>query len=233
MTLLHFVALRRAQGDKIMTIYMFDSLTQSLLSYAQIVPLELFTFLGSFIEEVLAPIPSPIVMTLTGSIAQAQGKALAYLLVLSFIGALGKTIGALLVYFIADKAEDILIGKFGRLIGVTHAEVEALGKKFKGTWKDVFLLTFLRALPIMSSAVVSVCSGVIKIRLRVYIIATFIGTVIRDFFYLYVGFTGIGALQNLVEGFDSIESIIQAVIALGIVLCIAWIYWKRKMSKNA
>lgn len=211
---------------------MFDSITQAVLSWSQQVPLELFTFIGSFVEEVLAPIPSPIIMTATGSIAATQGKALAYLVVLSMIGALGKTVGAVLVYFIADKAEDILVGKLGKFIGVSHAEVEALGKRFKGNWKDVFLLTFLRALPIMSSAVVSVCSGVVKIRLRIYIIATFLGTIIRDFFYLYVGYTGIDALHNLVEGFDSIESIIQALIALLIVGVIGWIYWKRRVASR-
>lgn len=209
---------------------MFDTLTHSLVAWAQHVPLELFTFAGSFIEEVIAPIPSPIVMTVTGSIASAQEKAMWYLLILSLIGACGKTLGAVLVYWIADKAENILIGKFGKVIGVTHQEIESLGKKLNGGWKDLWILLFLRALPIMSSAVVSVCSGVVKIPMRVYLISTFFGTIIRDFFYLYVGFTGIAALQHLVEGFDSIESVIQALIALLIVLVIGWIYWKRKMK---
>lgn len=211
---------------------MFESITTSLVAWAQVVPLEIFTFIGSFIEEVLAPIPSPIIMTASGSIAAAQEKALWYLLILSLIGAAGKTIGAVLVYFIADKVEDILVGSFGKFIGVTHAEVEALGKKFKGGWRDFLLLFFLRALPIMSSAVVSVCSGVVKINLRTYIVTTFLGTIIRDFFYLYVGFTGIEVLHNLVEGFDSIESIIQALVAVLIVVFIGWIAWKRKIASK-
>ena len=214
------------------TSRMFDRITEWLLSFAQVVPLEFFTFFGSFVEEVLAPIPSPIVMLLSGSIADAQAKPMVYLLVLSVIAAAGKTLGAILVYFIADKAEDILIGRFGKFIGVSHEEVVSLGKRFNGGWKDFFLLLFLRALPIMSSAVVSVCSGVIKVRFRTYVISTFFGTIIRDFFYLYVGFTGIDALKNLVEGFDSIESIIQAVIAALIVGLIGWIAWKRRIRSK-
>lgn len=212
---------------------MFDTVTTALLEWAKVVPIEIFTFAGSFIEEVLAPIPSPIVMTVAGSIAAAQQKPMIYLLVLSLIGAAGKTIGALLVYWISDIAEDILVGKLGWVIGVKKEEVEALGKKFKGTWKDIFLLTFLRALPIMPSVVVSVCSGVIKIRLSIYIIATIIGTIIRDFFYLYVGFTGIEVLHHMIEGFDSAESIVEAVVALIIVCVIGWIYWKRKVKPKA
>lgn len=211
---------------------MFDSLTQSLLAWAQTVPLELFAFVASFIEEVLAPIPSPVVMTVTGSIASAQEQAMWYLLILSLIAAAGKTVGAVLVYVIADKAENVLIGRFGKIIGVNHDEIEALGKKLNGGWKDLWTLLFLRALPIMSSMVVSVCCGFVKIPMRVYLVSTFFGTVIRDFFYLYVGYTGIETLQNLVEGFDSVESIIQAIIAVLIVLFVGWIYWKRKRKNK-
>lgn len=207
---------------------MFTTITNALVAWAENVPLELFTFAGSFIEEVLAPIPSPIVMTVTGSIASAQEKMLWYLLVLSCIGAAGKTLGAILVYIISDKAENVLIGRFGKFIGVTHQEIETLGKRLNGGWKDVWLLLFLRALPIMSSAVVSVCCGFVKIPMRVYIVSTFFGTIVRDFFYLYVGFTGIAALQSLVDGFDSVESIIQAAIAGVIVVVIGWMYWRRR-----
>lgn len=207
---------------------MFTTITNALVAWAENVPLELFTFAGSFIEEVLAPIPSPIIMTVTGTIASTQGKMMWYLLVLSCIGAAGKTLGAILVYIVANKAENVLIARFGKYIGVTHEEIEALGKKLNGGWKDLWILLFLRALPIMSSAVVSVCCGFVKIPMRVYLLATFVGTIIRDFFYLYVGFTGIAALQSLVQGFDSVESIIQALIAGSIIVVIGWLYWKRR-----
>lgn len=212
---------------------MFETITNALVAWAQHVPLELFTFVGSFVEEVLAPIPSPIVMTVTGSIASAQNKAMMYLIVLSVIGAMGKTLGAVLVYYIAAYAEEILVGKFGQFFGVTRQEIEGLGKRFTGSWKDMFFLLFLRALPIMSSAVVSVCSGVIKVRMRTYIIATFLGTVVRDFFYLYVGYTGIETLHHLVDGFDTVESVLQALIGGFILLAIVWILWKRSAAKKA
>lgn len=207
---------------------MIDSINQTLASWAQHVPLEIFTFIGSLIEEVIAPIPSPFIPMLAGTIAAAQNHVFWYLIILSIIGAAGKTVGAWIVYFIADKAEDIVIGKFGKYLGVTHAEVEKLGKRFNGTWQDIGLLLFIRMLPIMPSTVISVCSGVIKIKLRTYIIATFFGTLIRDFFYLYVGYTGVDALRQMVEGFDSIESVIQALSAVAIVAGIGWVYWKRR-----
>lgn len=201
-----------------------------LMRTAEVIPLELFTFFGSFVEEVVAPIPSPIVMTMTGSIAAAQQTTIPYLLVLSVIGAVGKTLGAVLVYVIADRAEDFLFTRFGKILKISHTEIEQFGAKFSGSVRDYLLLFFLRALPVMSTALVSVASGIIALPLRVYIVGTFFGTIVRDFFYLYVGFTGIAALHAMVEGFDSIESLIQILAGVCILLGFGWIYWRRRIQ---
>lgn len=211
---------------------MIASLTDALLAWAQVVPLELFAFLGSFVEEVLAPVPSPIVMTLTGTIAATQQEPMMYLLVLSVIAALGKTLGAVIVYVISAKAENIIFGRFGWMFGVSHEEIIAFGKKLHGTWKDYVLLFTLRALPIMSSAVVSIGAGAIKVPMRVYLPTTFFGTIIRDAFYLYVGFTGVDLLFRLVNGLQSIESMIEAVIIFSIVVLFGWLWWKRRAKRS-
>ncbi len=207
---------------------MISSVTDALLSWARMVPLETFAFVASFVEEVLAPVPSPIVMTLTGSIAAAQERPMAYLLVLSLIATAGKTIGALIVYAVAAKAESFIFGRFGWMFGVSHEEIVAFGDRLKGSWKDYVLLFTLRALPIMSSAVVSIGAGVIKVPMRVYLPTTILGTIVRDAFYLYVGFTGIETLYRLVNGFEHIEDILQTLIAVAVVAVFGWVVWRRR-----
>jgi LPXTG-motif cell wall-anchored protein len=210
---------------------MFDSVTQYLVSFAGTMPVEGFTFVGSFVEEVVAPIPSPIVMTAAGSIANAQGHAFVYLFVLSLIGAAGKTLGALLVYAVSYLLGTVFVEKFGHFFGVQQADVDALRAKLGTGWHQLFSVTFLRALPIMSSAVVSVGCGVVRVAFPTYVVATIVGTIVRDFFYLYVGFSGVAAYHALVDGLDGIESIIQIVIGLLVVLFLGWLYWRRKRSK--
>lgn len=195
-------------------------------------PVEAFTFIGSFVEEVVAPIPSPIVMTLAGSLAHAQGYPFLYLFVLSGIGAAGKTLGAILVYAASYFAGVIFVEKFGRFFGVTHADIDKLRTKLDGGWKDLFLVTFFRALPIMSSAVVSIGCGVLRIGFWTYLVATIVGTVVRDFFYLYVGYSGVAAYHAMVDGFDSIESMIQLAIGACVVLFLAWLYLRRQRMKR-
>jgi membrane protein DedA with SNARE-associated domain len=192
-------------------------LEEYLLSLIHDLPLELFVFVASIVEEIIAPIPSPTVMVLSGSFAAMQGREVSGLLMLAVIGALGKTLGALVVYGVAHKAEHFLMRTFGSFFNVSHDDVAKLGSKLgKGT-KDYFFLTFLRALPIMPSVVVSAGSGILKVALPVFVVSTFLGTIVRDGFYLYAGYAGAVIFALLIERFDHIETIIQVLVVLGVI----------------
>ena len=61
---------------------------------SEVVSLPWFVLIGSFAEEMISPIPSLLVMGTAGTIAFARGLSVWYLLLLSFIGNTGKTVGA-------------------------------------------------------------------------------------------------------------------------------------------
>lgn len=211
---------------------MLENLEHQLLVFSQIVPLEIFTFFGALVEEVIAPIPSPIIMTTAGSIAFSQGRALIYLLVLALIGSLGKTIGAWILYFIADKGEDVILTRFGKFIGINHTHVEQIGKKLGNGWRDYVVLTGLRALPVMPSAPISVVCGILKIDLKTYLISTFAGTTLRNLLFIYLGYSSLSTFENIVHGFEKTESLIQIVLLVGVAGIIAFAYYKRHKSKK-
>ena len=81
---------------------MFAHLETVLLSFATVMPLPLFAALSSFIEEIVAPIPSGPVMLVMGSLAQVQGYSLLMLFGLVLVATAGKLAGSLVVYAIAD-----------------------------------------------------------------------------------------------------------------------------------
>jgi membrane protein DedA with SNARE-associated domain len=207
---------------------MFQNLENILLSLINDLPLEIFVFVASFIEEVFAPIPSMAVLLLTGSFALVKDYTLLDLIPLAIIAALGKTIGAIIVYYISDKVGEATIKKFGGAFAVSHADIKNFGKKITGTTRDYLLLIIFRALPIVPSAVVSIGCGVMKIEFKLYLITTLIGTIIRDSIFLYVGYTGTQLLSKLATDSATIESITQIIVLILVLIGLIYLYIRRK-----
>lgn len=191
---------------------MFSGLEHILLSTIHSLSLEVFVFLASFIEEVIAPIPSPTVMVVTGSFALLQERSLYALIPLSLIGALGKTLGALVVYFITFKAEHVVMHKFGRFFNVTQVDVDRFGSRIGKGKRDYFMLIALRAIPFVPSVIVSVGSGLLKVSLPLFIVSTFVGTIVRDGIYLYAGFVGTVAVTRFVNQSTHLETYIEVIV---------------------
>lgn len=209
-----------------------ETLINLLEQLAEHVPVELFAFFGSFIEELIAPIPSPIVMTLSGTMVESNGSPFWYLFVVAVIAAIGKTIGAIVLYLIADKAEDFILVKLGRYIGVTHKQIEQIGDRFQGTPRDYATLLVIRSTPIIPSAPISLICGLIALPKRLFIISTFFGTIIRDFVYLYIGFTGLSAAEEITHGIEGTSSIITILLGLVGVGIFAWILYRKYFSSR-
>jgi len=201
-----------------------------LESLAQQVPVTWFVFIGALVEEIIAPIPSPLVMMLGGSIAASQGSTVLFLLLLALIGALSKTLGSLVIYVLADKAEDVLINKFGKFLGVSHSDTEGLGKYLGNGKRDDIAIFLMRAIPVIPTAPVSVIAGLIKINLKTYLLSTFLGLVVRNMIYLYLGYTSLGTLESLGEGFDSLEKVGYLILSVFAGLALLWMYRKRQQG---
>lgn len=214
---------------------MFSQLIQSLIDtiywLASIVPLPVFVFLASITEEIIAPIPSPLVMTFAGSLAAMQEVGWAYAIFLVAIGAVGKTMGGFIIYVIADKGEDIIIRRFGKFFGVSSNQIELIGKRLNKGWRDNVVLFLLYAAPVVASAPISIACGLVKINIRSFLIAMFSGVFVRNLFYFYIGYTGAGALVAISENIRGIEKFSYILILAIIVAIFVSIYFHRR--KNA
>lgn len=206
-------------------------LTTTFGAWAQSLPLPWFAFIGAFVEE-LTPIPASLIMTILGSLSAVRGYGFFIITGLSLIATVGKEIGYILVYFVGDKSEDLILKKFGRFFGVKNEQIEAIGKHLNHGWKDDVIIFIFRALPIMPTMAVSLICGIIKVNFKSYIVASFFGTLVRNGIYLYLGFSGIEILNS----FDNHEVFkgnllmwtILGIIAIGGVI----LFWKRKEIKS-
>jgi membrane protein DedA with SNARE-associated domain len=188
-------------------------------------PLELFVFLGAFVEEIISPIPSFVVMIPAGAAAQIQGFGWWYLLPLGLLGGFGRLFASLILYVVADKAEDWLFGKGRRFFGVTHKQLEDYGQRLEGRRGGFVALLMLNALPVLPTSLLSLSCGFIKVPLRMFVAATFFGSAINAVFYMSLGYAGFRAMSEL-KGWDVV---LQILAVLAVVSVVIWfVYYNTK-----
>jgi len=174
-----------------------DQIIAWLEHLSQTINLQLFVVIGSFLEEIIAPIPSPFVMTTAAALAQSQDYVFSQLAILVIVASFAKTVSSCLIYVASDKLEDVVIGKLGKYVGLSHKLIEQIGSFLTGTWVDDFLMILARALPFVPTILVSAGAGVIKYNKKSFVITTFLGIIIRNAFYLWVGYVGWHQVENL------------------------------------
>ena len=124
------------------------------------------------LETVLMPIPSEIILLMTGVL---WGIPLG-----ATLGTIGSVFAATMAYTIASRGGRPVVEK---AVGKKMLEpIDNLIKRY-GTW---FIFT-MRAIPLMAFDPISYASGLLKVDFKKYIIATMIGSVPRALFYALLG----------------------------------------------
>lgn len=203
-----------------------------ILSLAHTLPLEVFVTLGSYLEEVIAPVPSPSIMLIAGSFGVVQGYTFGGLALLVLFASVGKTLGGLTMYFIARKVKDVALDTFGKYVDVSQEDIDRFGRRFTGTPRDYAVYIFFRSVPIIPSILLSFGSGVIHLPLRLFIIGTFVGTVVRDTFYIIVGYKGTEVLYQYLKSTAEAESVIQYLTYGAIGAFILFLLIRRQLKRR-
>lgn len=190
-------------------------------------PLELFVLVGTFVEELLSPIPSFAVLVPAGAVANAQERGVAYLLVLMVFSAIGRIGAGVILYWIADKSEDKLLANGRRFFGISHKEIERFGQRLgKSPIRDWTLLFVFNAIPIFPTGALSILCGFVKVRFRMFAITTFFGTMINALIYMAIGYGGFRIANSLEE----IQTIMQIVAAALVICLVVWFVHRRRRA---
>jgi membrane protein DedA with SNARE-associated domain len=192
----------------------------------------LAVFLGGITEQVVIPIPSPLIAMASGFLLVAKdlplGEALGQIF---FKITLPYTVAAVLglgiIYFIAYFGGKPLIEKFNRYLGFSWPDIENLQKKFKGTWKDGLLVFALRAIPVIPISIISGVAGAIRMPIVTFYLSSTLGILVRSSILGFIGWQMGDAYQSMVQGLDKVSNIITVIIAVLIVGVLFWAYKRR------
>lgn len=190
-------------------------------------------FLASIIEEIIAPIPSTIVIMGTSFIflkgVSISPEAFLRLFINIVLPAsLGVTIGSLFIYTITYFAGKPFLERWGKYLGVSWDDIERAEEKFENSHSDEIILFLVRAVPIVPSVAISAFCGFIRFNLKKYVIITLLGTVVRASILGFIGWQFGSLYQTAAKEISYLEEISLAVIILAIA---AYFIYKRIKRK--
>ena len=194
-------------------------------------------FLGGLLEQVIIPIPSPLITMAGGFLLIPKNipflevlKEALFLVVLPYT--IAASLGLGIIYFAAYFGGKPFIEKFKNYLGFSWAEITRLKKRFKGTRRDKLLIITLRTIPVIPISIISGVCGAIRFPIPEFYISSIIGIFIRSLILTLIGWQTGEAYQTIAQGLDKIEGLITIAILGIIVLTLIWGYKKRKEFIN-
>lgn len=191
-------------------------------------------FLASFLEEMVAPIPSSVVIVtssfliMTDPVITLESIGKLFFMV-ALPAALGVTLGSAIIYGITYLAGRPFVCRWGRYLGLSWQDIQELDKKFDESYADEILLFALRVFPLTPSIVVNVFCGFIRYDLRKYLTITFFGTLIRVFILGFIGWQ-FGNIYLNSQQLSLLE--ILTIIGILAILILGIIYLRKRMRKQ-
>ena len=186
-------------------------------------------FLLILIETIFPPIPSEVILLLTGFMTTYSNMNLWLVILFATAGAV---LGAILLYVLGrvlsiERLERIFASKLGRLLRLKKEDVRKAESWFlKRGGKAVF---FCRFIPIVRS-LISIPAGMAKMKFGFFLLLTTIGTAIWNTVLVFLGRFAGDTWQVFAEYFDTYTTIAIVVFAVIAVVVAAVFIKKRFLS---
>jgi membrane protein DedA with SNARE-associated domain len=195
---------------------------------------QLSVFIGVIIEQIIVPIPSPMIIMGAGAILISPELSIpsAFLQILWVIvlpGTIASTLGSYIGYLISYYGGKALVVRFQRFLGVDWREIENLEKRFQGK-KEALSIFFFRAIPVFPISLVSIFAGLLRIPIRPFTFYTFLGSIFRCLFLGFVGWWIGATYEKVATHLDSAETIISILMLVGMGGVLGYLYYKFRKS---
>lgn len=190
-------------------------------------------FIAEIIEEIIVPIPSALILLTAGFIflKGALSVSLVWKLIstVAIPGALGLTVGSLVIYGIGFAYGKKFLDRWGSFVGITWGDVEKLQNRFNTGTIDEWFLFFGRATPVLPSVLLSIFCGFTRMPVWRYITITFIGSFCKA---VSLGLLGWGTGELYMTYAERIGSLEKGIFTFCIIMVISFVlyrFFKRKM----
>jgi len=191
---------------------------------------QLSVFVGVMIEQIIVPIPSPLIIMGAGAILILPGLSIpnAFLQILWIIvlpGSIASTLGSYIGYVISFYGGKALVVRFQRFLDVDWGQIERLEKRFQGK-KEALSIFLSRAIPVFPISLVSIFAGLLRIPIKPFTIYTFLGSIFRCFFLGFFGWWIGATYEKAATRLDSLETVVSILMLVGMGGAFGYLYNK-------
>jgi len=194
-------------------------------------------FIGGIVEQIIVPIPSPIITMSGGAFLITPQPSIFNILWqiitrVSIPYSIGAVIGTALVFFIAYFGGRPLLDKFGKYIGISWKLIEKVRADFQKTIADEVFILIAVIIPVVPVSLISAFSGGFRFKPSKFFPIMFLALIIRAIILGFIGYNLGEAFTGLAHGMDNLESILTVV---GAFLILGFLYLKREkwLKKNS
>src|SRR5918998_1835614 len=184
-------------------------------------------FVAAFVETIFPPIPSELIFPLAGFVSFKSDHSYFQIFLMAFSGALGSTIGAVLIYFLSYRFGRVAVLKLGKYFLVNENKV-----KKSEDWFEHYgvYAVFLGRLAPGIREIISIPAGIAKMNFTNFIIFTFAGSLVWSTLLVFLGYAFGNSWVSLSNALSDFFPIFFAVLILCIGI-VAMIYLiKRKIN---
>ena len=202
---------------------------ESMRNYGQ-----LSVFIGVIIEQIIVPIPSPLIIMGAGAILIPPGMSIphAFLQILWTIvlpGSIASTLGSYIGYMISFYGGKALVVRLRRFLDVDWDQIERLEKRFQGR-REALSIFLSRAIPVFPISLVSVFAGLLRVPIKPFTIYTFLGSICRCFFLGFFGWWIGATYEKAAARLDSAETIVSITLLTGMGVAFGYLYYKLRRA---
>ena len=197
--------------------------------------IEQFGYFGVFflilIENVFPPIPSEVILLISGFFSSYTSLSVFYMILAS---TLGSFLGAIILYYIGkifnkERLKKIVNGRLGKILFLKENDIDKADEWFdnKGN-KSVF---FCRFVPIVRS-LISIPAGMSEMPMGKFIIYTICGSMIWNTVLICLGYRLGSNWEYVLTILDKYQMVVIVILVIIIGYVIIKFYRKKRKSKK-
>jgi membrane protein DedA with SNARE-associated domain len=183
-------------------------------------------FIAAFVETIFPPIPSEVIFPLAGFVSFKSNFNYLQTFLMSFSGALGATMGSIMIYLLSYKFGRSAIIKLGKYVFVSQKKIEKAEHWFQ---KYGVYAVFLGRMAPGIREIISVPAGISRMDFKKFAVFTFFGSLIWSTLLVFAGYYFGNSWDtfstSLQRTFPVITLLLLLVIAIGLIY---FLFKKRK-----